>query len=79
MLISCIRIIYIMYVRMLISCISMYACMCVWQVRELTAEVDASQEKSDRLSRDIRSRERVVEESKGKADGMGKVSMKMFL
>ena len=53
--------------------------MCVWQVRELTAEVDASQEKSDRLSRDIRSRERVVEESKGKADGMGKVSMKMFL
>ena len=58
--------------------VCMYVCVCVWQVRELTAEVDASQEKSDRLSRDIRSRERVVEESKGKAEGMGKVRMRMF-
>eukprot|EP01036_Dinobryon_divergens_P029229 gene29229-38297_t len=44
-------------------------------VRELTAEVDASQDKSDKLSRDIRSRERVVEESRGKAEGMGKVEL----
>ena len=43
-------------------------------MRELTAEVDGSQEKSDKLSREIRSRERVVEESRGKSEGMGKVS-----